>query len=117
MITVIAVGKIKERYLREGIDDYLKRLTRFGKTEIIEIAEENCDVNPALAVSAEGKKMADRIPKGAYLIGLDVQGKQWTSEDFPKKSSLCSLRETATSVFSSAVPADYPRKSKPAATN
>ncbi|MFA0814805.1 MAG: 23S rRNA (pseudouridine(1915)-N(3))-methyltransferase RlmH [Anaerofustis sp.] len=85
MITVIAVGKIKERYLREGIDDYLKRLTRFGKTEIIEIAEENCDVNPALAVSAEGKKMADRIPKGAYLIGLDVQGKQWTSEGFSEK--------------------------------
>ncbi len=80
MITVIAVGKIKEAYIREGIADYSKRIGRFGKFEIVEIAEENCDSNPSLAISAEGKRISEKIPVGAYLIGLDLQGQQFSSE-------------------------------------
>lgn len=88
-VRIVCVGKLKEKYLKDGIDEYLKRLTRFCKTEIIEVSEELClDVNAqnlAKVKSAEGERIIKNL-KG-YCIALDLKGKMLTSEELSAKIS------------------------------
>ena len=86
-IKIIALGKIKERFLKDGIDEFLKRLTPYANVEIIEltpieIKDENL-VEKALA--REGEKILDCIKKETYVITLEINGKQLSSEDFAAK--------------------------------
>lgn len=74
MIRIIAVGKIKENYLNEMIADYLKRINKYHKLEIIEII----DNNPLL----EGKNIISKIKDKAYNIVLSIEGEQYNSLDF-----------------------------------
>lgn len=74
-INIVAVGKIKEKYLVQGINEYLKRLSKFCKVDVREVNEE-------LSVEKEGDNLLKRIPKGTYVIVLDLQGKECTSEEF-----------------------------------
>lgn len=84
--TVIAVGKIKEKYLKLGIQEYLKRLQPYAKLEIIEVPDEPHaeGISPQAAEQIKEKeavKINQRIKPGTFLICLDAKGKQFTSEE------------------------------------
>ena len=84
-ITILTVGKIKEKYLRDAIAEYSKRLSRYAKLEIIEVADEKTPDNASETVETNIKnKEAERLLKyirdDAYLITLEIKGKQLTSE-------------------------------------
>ncbi|MCR4962296.1 MAG: 23S rRNA (pseudouridine(1915)-N(3))-methyltransferase RlmH [Firmicutes bacterium] len=86
-ITILAVGKLKEKYLKEGLAEYAKRLTGVAKVRIIETGEENGSAYPSQAEiiqlkEREGKKLLAAIPEGCWKIVLDSRGKTLTSEDF-----------------------------------
>ncbi|HOA30900.1 MAG TPA: 23S rRNA (pseudouridine(1915)-N(3))-methyltransferase RlmH [Clostridia bacterium] len=74
-ISIVAVGKIKEKYMTQAINDYVKRLGRYGKVEIVEVNEET-------SVEKEGENLLNRIPKGSYVIVLDLYGKEIDSVEF-----------------------------------
>ena len=85
-ITILAVGKLKEKYLRDGVAEYLKRLASFAKIECIEIAEEKMPDNFSLAekektLAREGERLLARVPEGSELIVLDVAGEALSSEE------------------------------------
>lgn len=85
-ITIIAVGKIKEKYLAEGIREYLKRLSAYARVEIIEVADEKTAENPspaelALIKAKEGEKISRYLKSGTCIIALDIQGRNYSSEE------------------------------------
>jgi len=89
-ITIAAVGKIKERYLKEGISEYTKRLSRFADVEIIEVDDEQAPDNLSPAQEAqvkarEAERLLKKIKEGSYIILLDLAGEQTTSEGFAAK--------------------------------
>ena len=89
-ITVIAVGKLKEKYLKDGIAEYSKRLSRFCDLNIIEVADEQAPESLSSAQEEQVKKKeAERILKnissGSLLIVLDIKGKKLDSEGFASK--------------------------------
>lgn len=84
-LRIIAVGKIKERFLSEGIAEYEKRLAPYLKLAITEIAEERRGVHANAgeedrAKHREGERILAAIPEGAYIVALDVRGKELSSE-------------------------------------
>ena len=84
-IRIIAVGKIKERFLTEGIAEYEKRLTPYLKLAIVEVADEKRTVHSSagqeqLIKDREGDRILAAIPEGAYVVALDVRGKEMSSE-------------------------------------
>ena len=85
-ITILAVGKIKEKYLVAGIAEFTKRLTPYAKLNIIEVDEEKMPENPSDAekekvLTKEGEKLLKYLDPNSYLIVLDVFGKQGSSEE------------------------------------
>jgi len=80
MITIITVGKIKEKYIREGIDEYLKRLTKYAKIELIELDDECFDKEKTLKKEAE--KIEKKLNKKSFIITLEIEGKQLNSLEF-----------------------------------
>lgn len=86
-VTVIAVGKLKEQYLRDGCAEYLKRLSAFSKVTIVEVNECRCGDSPSPAEieavkEKEGGAILAKIPKGAYVIPMCIEGTQLSSEAF-----------------------------------
>ena len=80
-ITVLTVGKIKEKYLRDAIAEYTKRLSRYCKLEIIEVADEKTPDNASETVEElirqkEAERLLKYIREDAYLITLEIGGKQ-----------------------------------------
>ena len=95
-VTVIAVGRLKEKYLTAACDEYLKRLSAYSKVNVVEINEERCSDNPSNAeiahvIEKEGERIISKIPKGSYVIPLCIEGSQLSSEDFSKKLETASL--------------------------
>lgn len=86
-ITIISVGKLKEKYLKAGIAEYLKRLKSYAKVNIIEVPDEPAGNNLSAkeieqVKEIEGKKIIQKIPDRAEVIALDLRGKELTSEKF-----------------------------------
>ena len=86
-IKIIALGKIKEKFLKDGIDEFLKRLSPYASIEIIElqpieIKDENLIQK---ALDQEAEKILANIKKDSYVITLEILGKQLSSEDFASK--------------------------------
>ncbi|MBR5925921.1 MAG: 23S rRNA (pseudouridine(1915)-N(3))-methyltransferase RlmH [Firmicutes bacterium] len=79
-ITVLCIGTLKEDYWRGASDEYIKRLKRFCKLEIRELSESKSD-----SVKEESENLANHIPKGSYVIALDVGGKRLSSEGLAEK--------------------------------
>jgi len=84
-ILIIAVGKIKEKYLQEGIAEYTKRLRPYVKLNILEITEEKRigHITPSdqkRIKEAEGMRILGAIPQDSFVIVLDVNGVHWSSE-------------------------------------
>lgn len=89
-ITLITVGKIKERYLEEAIREYTKRLNRYCKLEIIQAADEKTPDGASLSLEEqikdrEGKRILSHVKDGMYVIALAIQGKMLTSEELAEK--------------------------------
>ncbi|WFA08289.1 23S rRNA (pseudouridine(1915)-N(3))-methyltransferase RlmH [Tissierella sp. Yu-01] len=89
-IRIIAVGKIKEKYIQEGIKEYSKRLSRYCSLEIIEIDDEKAPENLSdkemdIVKQKEGERILSKIPQGSYVITLVIQGKQLTSDELALK--------------------------------
>lgn len=94
-INIICVGKLKENYLKDAISEYCKRLSKYCKLDIIEIADEQIPNNINDKISnniknTEGSKIINYL-KNSYVISLDLKGKQYSSEDFSKKLEDISL--------------------------
>jgi len=89
-VTVIAVGKLKEKYLINGCNEYLKRLKRYVKVKIVELPDEPSPANASPAEEEgvkkkEGQKILSAIPANSYAIALDLTGESVTSPQLAKK--------------------------------
>lgn len=89
-IKVITVGKLKEKYLKAGIAEYAKRLSKFCKFEMIEVADEKApeslsDAEMTNVKDKEGERILNKIKDKEHVIVLAIQGKQRASEEFAKE--------------------------------
>ena len=85
-ITVIGVGKIKEKYFTDAIKEYAKRLSRYCKLEIVEVADEKTPDGASETLNAqikekEGVRILQKIPESAYVVALAIDGKMLDSEE------------------------------------
>ena len=87
-IKIIAVGKIKENYLKEGIGEYVTRLSPYAKVEIVEVNDSKVkDDSPSdilRVVNEEGERILSKIKDGEYIINLDLNKKEFDSVEFYK---------------------------------
>lgn len=86
-ITVLCVGKIKEKFYTQAIEEYLKRLSRYCKTEIVEVADEKTPDSASTAIeeqikAREGERLAHYITDDAYVIALAIEGRKLDSVAF-----------------------------------
>lgn len=89
-IRVIAVGKIKEKYLQQGINKYLKELRRFCTVEIIELADERAPDNLSLAQekmikAREGQRIRNAIRGNSFVVALAIEGQALSSQDLARR--------------------------------
>ncbi|MEH7303849.1 23S rRNA (pseudouridine(1915)-N(3))-methyltransferase RlmH [Neobacillus drentensis] len=85
-ISIITVGKLKEKYLKQGIEEYLKRLTAYAKVDVIEVADEKApeelsELEMVQVKQKEGERILAKISQDTYVIALAIQGKLGSSED------------------------------------
>ena len=92
-IKIIALGKIKEQFLRDGINEFLKRLTPYCAIEVIELSPiEIKDENLTFKVlDEEGQMILSHIKQDSFVITLEIQGKQLSSEEFASKINEISM--------------------------
>ncbi|MDI9477749.1 MAG: 23S rRNA (pseudouridine(1915)-N(3))-methyltransferase RlmH [Bacillota bacterium] len=84
-INIISVGRLKERYLQEGIDEFIKRLRPYSRINMIELADERIPANPSLKEqeaikNKEGERVLSSLGERTYVIALDIKGKPMSSE-------------------------------------
>jgi 23S rRNA (pseudouridine1915-N3)-methyltransferase len=89
-VTIATVGKLKERYLKDGISEYVKRLSRFAELELVEVDDEHAPETLSVAQTSqvkcrEAERLLKRVKDGSYIILLDLAGQQLDSEDFSAK--------------------------------
>ncbi|WP_435739792.1 23S rRNA (pseudouridine(1915)-N(3))-methyltransferase RlmH, partial [Enterococcus faecium] len=88
-IKIISVGKLKEKYLIQGINEYVKRLNAYAKIELIEVPDEKAPENLSEAQmrqvkEKEGERILAKIKEQEYVYALAIEGKNPTSESFAK---------------------------------
>ena len=89
-IKLVTVGKIKEKYLRQGIDEYSKRLSRYGKLTMVEVKDEMTpdnlsDREAELIKKKEGDRILSHLDLSSYVIALEIGGKNLSSEELAEK--------------------------------
>lgn len=84
MIKIIAVGKVKEKYLNEAIKEYLKRLGKYTKVELIEVPDSKID-DPKVALEKEKDYINNNIKEKDYIITLEIEGSSFTSLELAEK--------------------------------
>lgn len=103
-ITVICVGKIKEKFLKAALDEYSKRLTRYCKLDIVELNDEKTPDNASekeelLIKEKEGNSILKHIKDNMYVIALDIQGKMISSEDLAQLISDSGIKGNSNLAF------------------
>ena len=103
-ITLVCVGKLKEKYLVAGIKEYQKRISGYTNIEIIEVTDERIPDKASLAQEVmvkvkEGRKILDKIKQDDYVILLDVGGKELDSIAFSKHLEQCMINGKSTIDF------------------
>ena len=103
-ITIVTVGKIKEKYLKDAIAEYSKRLSKYCKLEIIEVADEKTPDNASEVVeeqirAKEGERILKHIKDEAYVITLEINGKMLSSEDLAEKIDTLGVKGISHIVF------------------
>lgn len=99
-INIIAVGKIKEKYFTAAIDEYSKRLSRFVKLNITEVADEKIpdrasDKEIEQIKEKEGEKILAKIPNGSYVVTLCIEGAELSSEELAEKVAAVSMTNSS----------------------
>ncbi len=84
MIKIITVGQLKEKYLKDAVEEYKKRLSKYTNLEIIEIKDEGL-VEESKAIELEGEKINKYLDNKDYIITLEIEGKQMSSVEFSEK--------------------------------
>lgn len=100
-LKIIALGNIKEQYLRDAAAEYVKRLGAFAKVELCELKEARLPDNPSqshidAALEDEAQRILAAIPPRSHVIALAIEGKQMSSEDFA--SHIESVTQTASTL-------------------
>lgn len=103
-ITLISVGKLKEKYLKSAIDEYSKRLTRYCKLNIIEVADEqtpdNASEKEELQIkNKEGQKILSHIKDNMFVVALDLKGKMLSSEELAGFIKDCGVKGDSNIAF------------------
>ena len=79
---IICVGKVKEKFFVDAMNEYSKRISKYTKLEIIEIPDES---NESIAMKKEGEKILSKIKDNDYVVTLEIEGNSLTSLEFAKK--------------------------------
>ena len=103
-ITILTVGKIKEKYLKDAISEYTKRLSKYCKLEIIEVNDEKTPDNASTVVenairAKEGERLLKYVKDDAFVITLEIQGKMLTSEELAEKMDTLGVRGVSHIMF------------------
>ena len=103
-ISIICIGKIKENYLKDAINEYSKRLSKFCNLKITELQDEKLPTKINGSIKSEIKnqecdKIIDAIKKDSYVICLDLKGKEYSSEDFSRKIENIALNFNSSITF------------------
>ena len=84
-INIISVGKIKESYFIDGIEEYKKRISKYANIELITVMDESNDLDEKTIKKKEAERLLAKIPSNSYTIVLDLKGKELDSISFAKK--------------------------------
>lgn len=103
-ITLITVGKIKEKYIKDAIAEYSKRLSRYCKLEILEVADEKTpdhasETEESQIRNKEGERILKYIKDDMYVITLEIEGKQLTSEQLADKLETLGIQGNSSIAF------------------
>ena len=103
-INIVCVGKIKEKYLKLGIDEFKKRLSKYCKLEIIELEDEKAPENLSdkemlIIKEKEGKKILSKIKDNSYVIALAINGKNLSSEELAQTINKLGVRGVSNITF------------------
>lgn len=103
-IKIVTVGKLKEKYLKDGIAEYSKRISRFATIEIIELADEKIpdrasDSENAKILDVEGNRILSKIGDREFVVVLAIEGKTLSSEELSKQLEQASINGFSTLTF------------------
>ena len=103
-ITLVTVGKIKEKYLEQAIAEYSKRLARYCKLEILQVADEKTPEGASAAVEEqikekEGETTLSQVRDGSFVIALAIEGKMMSSEELAQKMDRLAVEGTSQITF------------------
>ena len=103
-INIVCVGKIKEKYLKLGIDEFKKRLSKYCKLEIIQLEDEKAPENLSdkemlIIKEKEGKKILSKIKDNSYVIALAIDGKNLSSEELAQTINKLGVRGVSNITF------------------
>ena len=103
-IKIVTVGKMKEKYLKDGIAEYSKRISRFAKLEMIELADEKTpdkasEIENQKILETEGARILSKIGERDFVLVLAIEGKTFSSEEFSKQLEEASIKGYSTLTF------------------
>ena len=103
-VQIIALGKLKEKYLTDAVKEYEKRISAFARFSITELEPERLPENPSeseisAALDAEAEKITARIPPNSMIIAMCIEGKQLSSEGFAKKINEAAINGKSSIAF------------------
>ena len=103
-IKIVTVGKLKEKYLKDGIAEYSKRISRFAKLEMIELADEKTpdkasEIENQKILETEGARILSKVGERDFVLVLAIEGKTFSSEEFSKQSEEASIKGYSTLTF------------------
>lgn len=103
-ITIIALGKLKEKFMRDFSDEYVKRLQSFCKLNIVELQPKMLSDNPSQAetenaLNAEAQLIKSKIPSNSYVFSMCIEGRQMSSTEFSQKISDIAVSGKSSIVF------------------
>lgn len=103
-VTIICVGKLKEKYLRDACEEYSKRLGAYCKLNIVELSPKRIPDSPSQAeidsaLTAEGTEILSKIPVGSAVYAMCIEGKQMPSEKLAQRISQCAVQGFSNVVF------------------
>ena len=103
-IKIVTVGKLKEKYLKDGIAEYVKRISRFAKLEMIELTDEKTpdkasELENQKILETEGARILSKVGERDFVVVLAIEGKTFSSEDFSKQLERASINGYSTLTF------------------
>ena len=103
-IKIVTVGKLKEKYLKDGIAEYSKRISRFAAVEMIELTDEKTpdrasDSENEKILNLEGNRILTKIGDREFVVVLAIEGKTLSSEEFSKQLEQASINGYSTLTF------------------